>query len=94
MTDPTGHREGCVGRNEEHSCDGLFPYRQDLKFPVQHITRCLTHLLYSRAELGRVNSSISGIRHPHNGRLFGMPGRREEMALRDTEKIIYKFIWR
>lgn len=41
MTDPKGHREGWVGRNEEHSCNGLFPYRQDLKFPVQHFTRCL-----------------------------------------------------
>lgn len=64
MTDPTGHREGWVGRNEEHSCNGLFPYRQDLKFPVQHFTRRLIHLAYSRAELGRVYSSISGIRHP------------------------------
>lgn len=38
---------------------------------------------------GEVYSSISGIRHPHNGRLFGMPGRREWMELRDHYLPIY-----
>lgn len=91
MTDLTGHREGSGGRKDEHSCNGLFPYHQDLKFPVQHFTRCLIHLAYTRAERGRFTSQYPGLDTATMGACLGCLAGGSEWS---SETIIYQFILR